>query len=197
MLLNMSVQESEEVKDLFVRKSKLFPRIKQNKHVWSVCLSPTWCWHFCIFLAFYSEHPWGLLGLRFSLLQGKSADDTSVKGWLKLIWENIYSSPFLEGRLCQSPGLDIALSRMARRPSRLALGVWHQEMRFQVFYLVPPQCKENFFFVPLCLKNGIQTSAHSGACLQRRKVSPLCICTMVMDALHVFCYCMCFIYCLI
>lgn len=49
--------------------------------------------------AVYSEHSWGLLGLRFCLLWGKSADDPSVKGWLKLTWENISCSPCPEARV--------------------------------------------------------------------------------------------------
>lgn len=40
MLLNISVLESKVVADVFVRKSKLLPIIKQNKAVWSVSSVP-------------------------------------------------------------------------------------------------------------------------------------------------------------
>lgn len=112
-------------------------------------LCPTWCWHFWK-QAFYPEHPWGLLGLRFCLSTRKISWWHFSKGLIKThLGKYLFFTLSREKTLCQSLGLDIALSRMARKPSRLALGVWHQEMRFQVLYLVPPQSKESFFFVPL------------------------------------------------
>lgn len=89
---------------------------------------------------FYSEYPWGLLGLRFCLLHGKSSDDTSVRGWLKLSWENIYCSPCPETRVLVTVLVQTLLCR--GQPGDMtvdALGVWHWEKRSQVLYLVPMQ----------------------------------------------------------
>lgn len=102
---------------------------------------PAWCWHFCtvktgiLFLA-----PLRTSGVKVLLITGKISWWHFSKGLIKTQLGKYLLFTLSRGKnLGHSLGSVIALSRMARRPSTAVLGVWHQEMRSQMLYLVPTQ----------------------------------------------------------
>jgi len=104
-------------------------------------LCPTWCWHFCTVKTGILF--WAALrtsGVKVLLVTGKISWWHFSKGLIKTHLGK-YLLFILSGG--KSPGQSlssyIALSRMAGRRSRLALGLWHQEMKSQVLYSVPTQ----------------------------------------------------------
>lgn len=121
-------------------------------------LCPTWCWYFCTVKT--GSLFWALLrtsGVKVLLVTGKISWWPFSKGLIKTHLRKYFLFTVSRGKsLSQSLGSDVALSRMARRLSRLALWVGHQEMRSGCFTLYQHSAtlpfKESFclpLFIPL------------------------------------------------
>lgn len=104
-------------------------------------LCPTWCCHFCTVktgVLFWA--PLRTSGVKVLFVTGKISWWHFSKGLIKTQLGKYLLFTLSRGKsLSHSLASDIALSRMARRPSAMALEVWHQEMRSQVLYPMPTE----------------------------------------------------------